>query len=66
MRNDPPQVDFDRECWRERVRQMPGVVVRGPRQPISYEPDIQAINVRHFDELIGDDDEQGDACDPDL
>jgi hypothetical protein len=57
MRMDPPQVDSDIESWREQVRQMPGVVVHRPQPPIPFVPDVRVINVKHMDELIGEDDD---------
>lgn len=54
MKVDPPQDGSEVEAWREQVRQLPGVVVHRPQPPVPYVPDIQVLNVRHLDELIGE------------
>ena len=57
MSVDPPQADADLDSWRERVRRLPGVIVFRPQPPTPFVPDVQVINVKHVDELIGDDDD---------
>ena len=55
MRTAPPQISPEIEAWRERVRHLPGVVVHRTPNPVPFVPDIRVINVKHIDELIGDD-----------
>ncbi|HEY7031914.1 MAG TPA: hypothetical protein VH482_11320 [Thermomicrobiales bacterium] len=61
MANDPPPIGADIEAWRDWVRRMPGAVVHRPDRQVPYVPDLRVINVTDIDELIGQDDDDGEG-----
>ncbi len=59
--------ELEREAWRERIRQMPGVIVhrRDPSVPLELpETDIVVCGYISIRELLGrdDDDDTGDSA----
>ena len=54
MNAEPSHFDPDRDCWREQVSQLPGVVVHRPQPPVPYVPDVRVINVRDVHDLTGE------------